>query len=90
MRYSEVYPISADSRTGCRYNYARGALERVSKSDSFNGKPAALHFINWVVMDSVGLSLREWNADPRYWVDRYSGEAAGQGAMNHLGWKIAM
>ena len=90
MRYSEVYPAGGGERSGCRYNYEHGVLERVSKADSFNGKPAALHFIDWVVIDSVALSRWEWNADPRYWADLCSGGDAGHGASNHLGWKIAM
>ena len=48
-RYSRVYPVKGENRSGFRYNYAQNALERVSKHDSFynaSGMPISLHFID--------------------------------------------
>ena len=77
-KYSEVYPANGKNLSGYRYNYANGVLEHVSKVDSFrdgNGKLITLHFMDWVVMSTVGLCQREWSVNPQYWVDYYSNGA---------------
>ena len=85
-RYSSVYTLKGYTQSGYRYNYAYGTLEYVSKAISFRGcsnKPATLQFIDWVVIGSVGLSLKEWAANPRHCVERYSGNPEHTGRTAH-------
>ena len=79
-RYSDVYPAKRGKDFGYRYDYAREALEMVSKFDCYvgnGGRRFYLQFIDWVVVAAVGLPLRDWEANPDYWLGCFSaGEAA--------------
>ena len=79
-KYSEVFPAKGGKRFGYRYNYASEALEFVGKFDSFRSKEdkqVYLLFIDWVVLCAASLSQQDWETSPGYWIDRYSGAAAG-------------
>ena len=77
-KYSKVYLMKGEKHFGYRYNYEHCVLEYVSKWDCYYDKEAKklvdMLFMDWVVINSVGLSKEDWHENPQYWVDFYANE----------------